>query len=294
MAKHSSGGSTRYLPHAARTELGRTAKDMEAAKSQPQAWEKVQNKEKFEKDLASEKARLEALTPPDITSDAQRDALVSRSKMLQEALVKGNSKIPAMPSEYDMWKTPAGAVGRHRAWEQGWTSHALAPDGTPVRVDPSQPDQPQAAIWEYKDIQRTLGKDSEEMDLEVASIEKIRPVHSKASLIDAPSVTYAQNSAMSYAEYVKQFPDFVPEANIAFMYAPMFGVLNGVVMRTAAHPLCVAGTVKPGPCLAPEPKAPAEPCKATTSRGSRCKRDATSNGYCDLPQHLAQGASAAA
>ena len=137
--------------------------DMDACKKMPVAWEKIQNKEKFEDDYTKTKTQLEAVTPPD-TSGTERDNLKRRLTQLQEALVNGNSVVPPMPSHEQMWKSPAGSVGQHISWESYWKNHTLDANGKAIAIDKKVGQR--GAVWEMKDALRTFNKEREGEDYE--------------------------------------------------------------------------------------------------------------------------------
>ena len=251
-----------YLPLAARTEIQAQVDQLQAAKDSPIAYAKIADKDKFNKRLSGEKARLESLTPPDTTGE-EKDKIRARISMLQAAMISGNGKVSAMNTQMDQEKAPAGAVGRLNDWDQYWKHHTLDPNGNPIPVDPRIPGSPKAGVWEIKDLMRTLNKEREEYDPEVGSIEMFRPKQERGgpSLIDHDKLSYqAMPRRLTYEEYMALFPDYQPPPHAAFLYKggpePMTG-------KSEDAPPVPATAEGPGKYLT---------CQANTKKGRKCNR----------------------
>lgn len=274
-----------YLPLSTRNEIADQVNKMEEAKNHPDAWKRIGDKQKFAQRIEGEKARLASLTPPDTTGE-EKDKLKARLGQLQAAMVSGSSSVAAMPSEMDMEKCPAGAVGRHTEWESFWKTHTLDAGGNPIRVNPRNPSDPKAAIWEIKDLRRTLFKEREEHDPDVGSIEMFRPKNERGlgapSLIDHEKLSYqAMPQRLSYEQYMALFPDYQPPAHAAFLYQggaqPTSGSSKDAVPFSAVQP----AAEQPGKYLT---------CQATTKKGSKCNRPSVSKNkpWCVAAGHKDQ------
>lgn len=138
----------------------------------PYTFGSIQNKTEFyrrKEQVTSRVNRLKAPTP----TDTQRKSLEKRNALLEE-FIKGKAdqiRKPAMPSKEEMWDAPAGSIGKHRAWQDRVSNYTVTEDGKPVRAKDGY-----GAASEWKDIQRQLvDVEEQEMDPDVASIERLRP-----------------------------------------------------------------------------------------------------------------------
>ncbi len=99
--------------------------------------------------------------PPDLTPEG-RDQKVKECKMIEERL------LPSMPSDEEMRRNPAGATGKHMRWE---------------RLAKSKDRFPEGEIFRWKDNQLALNKGDPDPD--VSNFERLRPLHSAASMLGA-------------------------------------------------------------------------------------------------------------
>ena len=197
---------TQYATLDTRKQTERQLADMEACQSNPVAWEKIQDKQKFQKQHQEMKTQLDRITPPDTTGD-EKIALKRRTSMLVEALQKGNEAVPPMPTDRQMWDSRAGAVGQHMAWEGFWKRNTLDDKGNIVRINPQAGQR--GAVWELKDRMRTLGKEREADDPDVANLETIRPNEKAIPLADSTVKSYGL-SWTAKQKYDEIFPDHKP------------------------------------------------------------------------------------
>ncbi|MBI3983848.1 hypothetical protein HY346_00960 [Candidatus Microgenomates bacterium] len=222
-------------------------------KANPISWQGVQDKPGVLKRLKEHKERLEAVTPPDLTGD-QKKKSIERLGLLRHAMVKGGTGAMPMPSETQMWKTSAGAIGQLAAWENYWKDHTLDPNGKPVRINRRTQ---KAAIWEVKDLQRVIDKDMEQYDPDVASIEKFRPQQDSPPLAEVPSRSYGL-SPQARENYDAVFPDHQPtdvEAKLAEAKSQLI-TWERCQAITAKGVQCPGKTLRPDVpyCIVPEHK----------------------------------------
>lgn len=153
---------------------------------------------KIKRRLKTERARLEAISPPQIETDGQRDAVIERLKLLETAMREGSMKlgIPPMPTQQQMWEGTDVNVDTHSAWESKWKNINLDKNGRAFRVDKSKGEQ--GALMEWKDLRRLLFQDEEEDRPSIASIDYMRP--QKTSLRDSQRKTFSTPN-LTWEEY---------------------------------------------------------------------------------------------
>lgn len=223
--------STRYATKVVRDNLARNVNDMESTIANPVAWDHVQKKGEFKQNLDKSKRRLGEITPPDVKSD-ERPAIESRLKLIEDAIVKGAK----MPSYREMWENNAGDTGKHISWEKTCKKHTVDPGGNLVPVDPRQGQR--GLIDEWKDLRRTLHKEREEDDPDVANVEILRPRMSALPLADQKS---PRSYGLSYAakmNYDQVFADRDPTPVEAVIMAgkEAAGDICGKIARRTGKP----------------------------------------------------------
>ena len=197
----------RYATLNVRDGMSRSIAEMDAAEVNPIAWEKIQEKDKFKQRKKELKANLERITPPDIES-ANRKPLLTRFQQLKDALVKGNSNVSPMPSREQMWENHAGDTGQNTSWETYWKTHTLDDNGNPVKIDAKAGGR--GGVFELKDLMRSLGKEAEAEDPDVANLERIRPDKGRISLAERHSPMSFGLSLEAKAKFDDAFPDHEP------------------------------------------------------------------------------------
>ena len=124
--------------------------------------------------IKTEEAKLAKVTPPSVDGE-ERVALRQRQGKLEEAIIGGvpGMGIASMPTKQQMWDNGAGDANQHYQHEQYIKNHNLDEGGKLKRINPRKGEQ---GLWEeWKDNQRTLGKEQEEYATDIASIETLRP-----------------------------------------------------------------------------------------------------------------------
>ena len=174
-------GGTKYANIGVRKESADRIEKMEQTIANQTAAHKIPDILGFKKQLQAEKVRLEGITPPDTTGE-QKDRILKRMDLLSKFFVEGKpGVVPPKPSEYQEWNVPTGSVGQKQAHSQFWKTHNVTDEGKIVRINPSK-EQPLSL--ELKDLDRTLRKEQEEYDPDVANLDQFTPKQGNASLID--------------------------------------------------------------------------------------------------------------
>lgn len=197
----------RYASLATRTNMERAVGELEECKKNPIAWNKIQDTAAFNKRLDTTKAQLATITPPD-TTGAEKDKIVRRINQLREAYVHGNSVAPRVLSQAEMMKCPTGAPSQALQHEMYWKSHNLDADGKAIRVDPRQGQR--SGLSEIKDLMRTLGKEAEADDPDVANLDLLRPADSNIPLMDHRLPRTYGLSSQAKERFDETFPDREP------------------------------------------------------------------------------------
>jgi hypothetical protein len=175
--------------------------DIAACKTNPVSWNAIQDKSEFLSNEEKLKSTLEKVTPPDLTG-ADQDKYRSRISMLTEALQKGKEgMVVPMPSHRQCWDNAPGTAGQILKWGNFWKSHTLDPEGHIVASDRGK-----GAIWETKDLLRTINKEAEGEDPDVASLEMIRPKNDMDPLMDVKRRSYGFSTEVK-ERYDEVFPD---------------------------------------------------------------------------------------
>lgn len=193
----------RYATKHVRNGLTRNVADMESTMANPVAWDQVQKKHEFTQRLKKTKDQLQKVTPPDVTSK-EANALAARAKLVEEAIIKGAK----MPSYREMWENHAGDTGKHISWEKTIKKHTVDPKGNLVPVDTRAGER--SLIDEWKDLRRTLHKDAEEDDPDIANVEILRPRNAPIPLADTKSPRSYGLTPQARENYDTAFPDHVP------------------------------------------------------------------------------------
>ena len=154
-----------------RTELEKNINLLEKTKTNPYAYNQISNKRKFDEQLASDRAHLEKVTPPDLSADhiAKADARINQ---LANAWTQGGSGAPPAPTRRQMEQAPVGAVGQYNTHDRFWKDHTLTSEGKLVKIDRKKQ---QGLVWELKDLLRMRHKDQEYDNPDVANLEQFRP-----------------------------------------------------------------------------------------------------------------------
>jgi hypothetical protein len=192
-----------------------TVAQMERVESDPGLNASIQDRSAHNKRKAAAKKVVETLQAPAPKDDSERESLRRRQNML-EAFIKLDCREiqkPAMPSQHDMWNPAPSTIGKHRTWEHAIKGYTLDPNNNPVKAADGY-----GAISEWKDNQRRLRGEEEEMDPNIANIELLRPQnYDSVSAVDYRKIVTA-GSPLFKENYDEVFTDHVPtpvEAKIA-------------------------------------------------------------------------------
>ena len=179
---------TRYAALNERSQQKSQVSNMKDTLSNPVAWEKIQGKDAFKRQLKQEEERLAKITKAMVNGDVSKG-------------------IPAMPSQKEMWDTPAGSIGKHTAWEKFWKEHSIDEKGNVHKTGDGY-----GAIFQWKDARRALMPDREEEDPDIANTDTFRPTDGDGSskFIDYASMTMAPLANLSYQEVDEMFPGREP------------------------------------------------------------------------------------
>lgn len=176
--------ATKYATLPVRQRLERRLHDMDECKANPVAWQQIQNKPEFHKQEKETRASLASITPPD-TTGGERDRLSKRIALLQEGLVQGGGAAPPMPAADQMQAARPQDIDQHIGFEAFWKGHTITPDG---KIVPTA--RGKGALWELKDLRRTLRRDEEVDQPNIANLETMRPRQSFIPLMDVKSRSY--------------------------------------------------------------------------------------------------------
>jgi hypothetical protein len=191
----------RFATVEVRQKLKSRIADIEACKSNPTAWSSIQDKSGFLDNEERLKATLNHVTPPDLNGEEQ-DTYRNRLSMLTEALTKGKEGIVVpMPSHRQCWDNAPGTAGQILKWGNFWKHNTLDPEGHIVKAERGK-----GAIWEAKDLLRTINKAAEGEDPDVASLEMIRPKNDMDPLSEVARRSYAFSPQFK-ENYDQVFPE---------------------------------------------------------------------------------------
>jgi len=124
--------------------------------------------------------QIDQQAPPDVSGE-ERDRIVRECREIEEKLV------PLMPSDEEMRRNPPGVVGRHMKYEKA--------------AKEKTEQFPEGLLARWKDNQLILNKGSDDPD--IANFERMRPLHSMASMQGAqiPGRQYfGTNPTQAYLE----------------------------------------------------------------------------------------------
>ena len=173
-----------FLSHRERSELSGDAKDLEKTLADPAA--KIEDRQAVIKQLLRVKSDLDSLQPPETTPD-QRTALAKEEVELREAWMVG------MPSQAEMRRCPAGAIGKHSSWEK----------------------RNKDRIRRWKNVMRVLHKGDDDPDL--SNIERFRGTNSTLGLetaqVPAKAIFISPDTPQYKENYERTFGNGEPAAN---------------------------------------------------------------------------------
>lgn len=154
-------------------ELQAEVERLESALADPKA--RLEDRGAAQRQLKKSKRMLEQFTPKPYTAE-QIDVAVRREKELREKLTAG------MLTQEEMRRAPAGAVGRHIAWEK----------------------KHKRDISEWKELRLRIHHDSQDPD--IANLEQFRPSGSGSLNMDTARIPQK-------TQY--HFPDHIEAKNLA-------------------------------------------------------------------------------
>lgn len=208
--------------------------------SDPYVFGGVHDKREFFKRKKMAEDAKASLTPPPINGDSERRRLEARRDLLGSFIASEVPEIkkPAKLTRQEQWDKPAGAVGRHQAYERAIQRFNVDDTGKPV-LNPQY-----AAAHEYKDVCRRLAEEEGEWNQDVANLGVLERDHrDKSSFSDYARMNFAPGAGVSQERWDATFRD-VP----------------------AATPVTVDKRTKAGR----EPLAPEKRCTAVKSNGDPC------------------------
>jgi len=194
-------------------EVIKTTRELESARAleaDPYRFGMIEDKNEFRKRKASLEAQVKRITPPPITTDAERSVLEHRSKVLENfirgpARFKG-SELPAMQSKVERWEKPAGAVGRFNRHQNKMKNLTVDLAGNVVRAEGGY-----GAVSEWKDIQRRLTPlDEQLVDPDVCNVDRLQPAKAGIGLADRRRMSFAPGAYVSEEQWNETFGE--PEA----------------------------------------------------------------------------------
>jgi hypothetical protein len=184
-----------------------TVAQIDAIQSNPYLISQIADQREMKDRRKNAQALLDKRKAPEPKDGVERDTIRSRQSLL-EGFIKlecDEIKKPAMPSQHEMEETPVGAVGNHMIWENKLKNYTLDPNGNPIPAKEGY-----GAIFEWKDNQRRLRGDAEEMDRDIANVEQLRPkTADKSSFADYRKIVFGTDPIYR-AAYDKAFPDHEP------------------------------------------------------------------------------------
>lgn len=180
--------------------LDREMKTLDAIRQDNYQWGSITEKRNFNARLGQLQERSKKMTPLPIMSDSERQQLERRSEVLEQFIklpVKECNK-PEMPTRQEMWQTPAGAVGKHRKWQDRVSNWTVDDSGNIVRAKDGY-----GADSEWKDIQGRLhSREEQELDPDCRNLERLRPDRSESvSLADLPRKSFALGATVSQEQW---------------------------------------------------------------------------------------------
>jgi hypothetical protein len=184
-----------------------TVDQIDTIQSNPYLISQISDQREMKQRKQNAQALLDKRKAPEPKDGSERDAIRSRQSLLEAFITKDCDEIkkPAMPSKHEMEETPVGAVGKHMLWEQKLKNYTLDPQGNPIPAKEGY-----GAIFEWKDNQRRLRGEDEEMDRDIANVEQLRPQNAdKSSFADYRKIIFGTDPAYR-AGYSKAFPDHEP------------------------------------------------------------------------------------
>ena len=195
---------TRYSAYRQRAELRDSIKKTEQMLADPYRMQAVTRKDEVRRNLAKDRERLDAISPPPLETDSRRKALEVREKKLREAMVLGDPRkgLEPMPSRRMMQENPSGSTGKHIRHEKFWKFHTLDANGNPMLA----PDKRGASL-EWKDVKRELCQDHEVDDPDIANLETFRPDDDRVPLSDQHSPRSYGLSMTAKENFDEVFPD---------------------------------------------------------------------------------------
>jgi len=173
----------------------------------PLGYAHIQNPDKLKTDLAKEKAQLDRITPPEITSE-EMPRIQARKVQLEHALRNGapTKGIPKMPSQRQMEDNPDYSTDHYRRWEKIWATQTVSDEGHSVPAKDGY-----GAKFELKDLLYRLNRPYEDTETaeSAGSLEYLRDGAAEPlSNMHVPVSFGLSNKAKE--NYDEVFPDHVP------------------------------------------------------------------------------------
>jgi hypothetical protein len=203
----------------------------------------IQDRGEFNKRKKDAQTAIDTRQAPAPKSDEERTNLRHRQTLLEAFIKLDCPEIgkPEMPSQHEMWDTPAGAVGKQRRWDHATKNYTLDPNGNPIPAKAGY-----GAIFEWKDNQRKLRGAEEEWDGDIANVETLRPQNrDNSSFADYRKMHFAGTPAFK-ANFDEVFPDHAPTP------------VEAKIEQKKDAPVHCAGT-----------KATGKPCESYPKKGSK-------------------------
>lgn len=270
---------TKFAPLQERKQQETTIKHMKDVVANPVAWDKIQGKDNFLRQIQKEEKRLQTISPPKI-DESRKDHVIGRIKQLQEVMIQGSEKygIPPMPSEKEMWENPAGSTGKEISWQKSWKNYGVDEKGEVYRAEDGY-----GAVFQWKDAMRAAFPEREEDDPDLASIESFRPRDHKgeSKLIDYRRWSMSPLAGLSHSKVDELFPDREPSDQELKVRA---GELELERQRLQKYVEELENQLKAEQTAQSESQ-----CQAVTAKGEQCERN-TKQGlkHCGARSHAAQ------
>ena len=193
---------TKYGTLRQRQNLERKVKSMDTIEKDPYLHGGLPDKNQFRRRKEELTKQLQSISPPPTTGE-DKDSLQKRQENI-EAFLKlpcPSIKKPEMPTKSEMWDSTAQTRGKHSSWEWFAKNYTLDTKGEPVKAKGGY-----GALMEWKDNQRRLHGDEEEINIDIANTENLRSEKQNMGLVDSTRMTYGL-SAKAKENYDAVFSD---------------------------------------------------------------------------------------